>query len=62
MPRFQENSVFTYGFRCVPGCSDTSAYRSKVTFELCPVCGCDSLRKNISGKHYCGHCKRVIEM
>jgi len=31
-----------------------------VRFADCPLCGSKSLRKNISGKLYCGQCKKVI--
>jgi len=31
-----------------------------VRFAECPLCGSLSLRKNISGKLYCGQCKKVI--
>jgi hypothetical protein len=31
-----------------------------VEFADCPLCGSKSLRKNISGKLYCGQCKKVI--
>lgn len=59
MPRFQENSVFTFGKSFhTKECS----YTPGNGFKACPVCGCKSLRKNISGKHYCGVCKRVIDV
>lgn len=59
IPRFQENSVFTYGLRPVPG-FEGSAYVPGNAFSVCPVCSSKSLRKNISGRFYCGNCKKFI--